>query len=94
MSKVIFFIATSIAVAFTATAGASEVSKRVCSERKENKPRWQKEHYAFAITADGEHCGWSYDMEAANYAAHAAVRNCKRHSNREQKKTCKLDYSK
>jgi hypothetical protein len=83
-----------LAAPLPVAAHASEFGKKICDERRENKPAWQKEHYAFAITADGEHCGWAHGWEAVKYAIPTAIRYCKQNAKREQKPTCKIVYAK
>ena len=75
----------------SAPAQSDSLSRRVCAERKENRPPWQREHYAFAMSIDGEHCGWAYEHENVKYAIPQAIRTCKRYAG---KVPCKLVYAK
>jgi hypothetical protein len=85
------FLSGLMLASMSASALADSLSRRVCAERKENKPAWQKEHYAFAMSADSEHCGWSYGHKKVKYAIPEALRTCKRYAG---KSPCKIVYSK
>ena len=55
---------------------ASERSRKVCAKRVNDKSI-RKGFYAFALSADREHCGWVWNKEAKKYAEISAIANCK-----------------
>ena len=91
---IVLILALAAASSVPVSVHASDLGKRVCAERKANQPAWQKEHYAFAMTANGEHCGWGHGYKKVNYAIHAALRWCKRNASMGEKKTCRIVYAK
>ncbi len=84
-------ILASIPIHSTVEAGG--LHKRglvVCKNLLINKPKWQKGHYAFAISEAGQHCGWSFGQKKRIYAYHQALRTCKRRAHT----PCRVVYAK
>ncbi|WP_352945599.1 DUF4189 domain-containing protein [Roseibium sp. SCP14] len=66
-----------ISISYVDTTLASERSRKVCAKRLEDQSI-RKGYYAFAMSADEEHCGWSWGKEAKKYAEISAIRSCKK----------------
>ncbi|WP_350183553.1 DUF4189 domain-containing protein [Roseibium album] len=54
---------------------ASERSKKVCANRETDKSV-QKGYFAFAISTDREHCGWSWGRDSIKHAELTALKSC------------------
>jgi hypothetical protein len=77
-----------LAIVTGSDVAASELSVRVCRERMNNLPAWQKGHYAFAINAEKDHCGWKWNADSPNHASATALRGC----NSKSRSQCVLVY--
>ncbi|MGJ8533144.1 MAG: DUF4189 domain-containing protein [Alphaproteobacteria bacterium] len=87
--KVAILLTASICLSFSASSEiyASERTKRVCAKNMANTSL-HKGNYAFALSADREHCGWSWNAHSKKYSKIVALRNCEKRGD-----DCKIVHS-
>lgn len=76
--KVAILLAATVCFSFSVTGAnfASEHTKKVCA-KKLNDKSLRKGYHAFALSADREHCGGTWDHDSKRHAEFRAMKFCK-----------------
>ncbi|WP_373236019.1 DUF4189 domain-containing protein [Cohaesibacter celericrescens] len=85
---IVLFASLFSLVSLADVASASEKSKRICAKRLNDKDV-QKGFYAFALSADRAHCGWSWNKDSIKHAEYSSLKSCRKFKGAD----CKIIHS-